>query len=250
MYAVSIDPLENTAMSKTPFTDVYDKTLLRDAMMGPNAMRLMEEMTSSLPFTPGMRVLDLGCGMGISSILLAEKYGATVFAADLWIPPADNAARFDALGLGGKILPLLVDVTKEIPFAQNYFDMIVSVDAYQYFGGNADMLPKLLSFLKPGGHIAVAVPGFTRDFPEGEMPEEIKKFWTPEWHFHSLNWWRSLWEKEPGATLTDSREMPCCRQVWDEWLESSSPHAQNDRVMMEAGAGRHFSFVQLIAQKK
>jgi cyclopropane fatty-acyl-phospholipid synthase-like methyltransferase len=50
-----------------------------------------------------MRILDLGCGKGISSILLAEKYDATVFAADLWITPSENAARFSEQGLDGKI---------------------------------------------------------------------------------------------------------------------------------------------------
>ncbi len=63
-------------------------------MMGPNAMRLTEELVAQLPIAPGMRILDLGCGKGISSILLAEKYDATVFAADLWITPDENAARF------------------------------------------------------------------------------------------------------------------------------------------------------------
>lgn len=71
----------------TPFTDRYDRQFLIDTMMGPNAMRIAEELAGELPITPGMRILDLGCGTGISSILLAEKYAATVFAADLWIPP-------------------------------------------------------------------------------------------------------------------------------------------------------------------
>lgn len=132
----------------TPFTDRYDRQFLIDTMMGPNAMRITEELAGQLPITPGMRILDLGCGTGISSILLAEKHGATVFAADLWIPPTENAERFTRLGLDSTIIPLSIDATKEIPFAHGYFDMIVSVDAWQYFGGNEDMLPKLLPFLK------------------------------------------------------------------------------------------------------
>ena len=32
---------------------------------------------------PGTRLLDLGCGRGLSTLLLTKKYGASVFAADL-----------------------------------------------------------------------------------------------------------------------------------------------------------------------
>ena len=233
----------------TPFTDNYDRKFLLDTMMGPNAMRITEEMTNSLPISPGMRILDLGCGMGISSILLVEKYDVTVFAADLWISPHDNAKRFTSLGLDSKIFPFSVDATKEIPFAHEYFDMIISVDSYQYYGGNEAMLPKLLPFIKKNGFIAVAVPGFTQDFPEGQLPEEVQPYWAPDWYFYSCSWWRALWEKEPGITITDLREMDSCKQAWDDWLQSPSPYAQSDIVMMEAGAGKYFNIIQIVGRK-
>ena len=233
----------------TSFTDHYDKAFLMDTMMGPNAMRIAEELASSLPISPGMRILDLGCGMGISSILLAEKYDVTVFAADLWISPGENAKRFASLGLDDKIFPFLVDATKEIPFAQGYFDMIISVDSYHYFGSNESMLPKLLPFVKKGGLLAIAVPGFIQDFPQGQLPKEIEPFWTPEWYFYSCSWWRALWEKESGISITVSREMDSCKQAWDEWLQSPNPYAQQDRVMMEAGAGKYFNIIKMVGRK-
>jgi len=233
----------------TSYTDSYDRAFLLDTMMGPNAMRLTEELVAQLPIIPSMRILDLGCGKGISSILLAEKYGATVFAADLWIAPTENAERFTALGLAGKIFPLLVDATKEIPFAHNYFDLIVSVDAYQYFGSNDTMLATLLPYLKPGGHFAAAVPGFIGDYSEENLPEVVKPFWTPEWYFYPLHWWKALWEKEPGITLTTVREMDTCQQAWDEFMACEI--AQEMMVpIMDAGAGAYFNMIQLIAQKR
>ena len=80
-------------------------------MMGPNAMRISEELASFLDIRPGMRVLDLGCGCGLSTLLLAEKYGATVFAADLWISPTENYQRFRSLGIDDKAIRFM-DATK------------------------------------------------------------------------------------------------------------------------------------------
>ncbi|NLD88482.1 MAG: SAM-dependent methyltransferase, partial [Clostridiales bacterium] len=51
---------------------------LKGAMMGPNAMRVAEELASHLSINEHMRILDLGCGCGLSTLLLARKYGASV----------------------------------------------------------------------------------------------------------------------------------------------------------------------------
>ncbi|UCZ76775.1 methyltransferase domain-containing protein [Dickeya zeae] len=232
----------------TPFTDSYDSAFLLDTMMGPNAMRITEEMAAQLPITPGMRILDLGCGKGISSILLAKKYDVTVFAADLWITPTENARRFASQGVDSHIIPLLLDVTKEIPFAQEYFDMIISVDAWQYFGSNDSMLAKMLPFMKPNGLIAVAVPGFIQDYSEGNLPEVVKPFWTPDWYFYSRHWWRTLWEKEPGIEILQLREMDSCQQAWDDFMPCTL--AQEMMVpIMEAGAGAYFNMIQIVGRK-
>ncbi|MDR2209663.1 MAG: methyltransferase domain-containing protein [Azoarcus sp.] len=234
---------------ETPFTDNYDMNFLLDTMMGPNAMRITEELASFLPLSPGMRILDLGCGKGISSILLAEKYDVSVFAADLWIEPTENAVRFTRLGLDAKIIPISVDATKEIPFAHEYFDMIVSVDSYQYYGDNETMLPKLLPFLKKGGIMAVAVPGFTKDFSAETIPRELQPYWAPNWHFYSRSWWQSLWSKEPGIAMMECREMDCCIQAWEDWLKSPNPYAREDIPMMEAGGWKYFNLVQLVGRR-
>ncbi|ACZ75313.1 MULTISPECIES: cyclopropane-fatty-acyl-phospholipid synthase family protein [Dickeya] len=232
----------------TPFTDSYDSAFLLDTMMGPNAMRITEEMAAQLPITPGMRILDLGCGKGISSILLAKKYDVTVFAADLWITPTENARRFASQGVDSHIIPLLLDVTKEIPFAQEYFDMIISVDAWQYFGSNDSMLAKMLPFVKPNGLIAVAVPGFIQNYSEGNLPEVVKPFWTPDWYFYSCHWWRTLWEKEPGIEILQLREMDSCQQAWDDFMPCTL--AQEMMVpIMEAGAGAYFNMIQIVGRK-
>lgn len=237
------------------YTDQYDPAFFIDTMMGPNAMRITEELAGYLPLRPGMRLLDLGCGKGLSSILLAEKYDCTVFAADLWIDPTENAERFASLGLDGKIIPVSVDATKGLPFARSYFDMIVSVDSYHYFGNNTGMLPSLLPYVKSGGYVAVAVPGLKKDFPGGVYPKELLPWWQPDMNLYSCDWWRSTWEKSmwnqaESISIETCREMDCFKQAWEEWLACPNPYAKDDRGMMEAEGGKYYNLVQITGRKQ
>jgi len=68
----------------------YDTDFVKENMMGPNSMKIIEELSESLELEKGMRVLDLGCGRGLTSIFLAKEYDVTVFATDFWISATDN----------------------------------------------------------------------------------------------------------------------------------------------------------------
>ncbi len=48
----------------------------------------------------GLRILDLGCGTGITSLFLAKETGARVFAVDLGCSATDNQKRMEARGVG------------------------------------------------------------------------------------------------------------------------------------------------------
>ncbi|MDR2178819.1 MAG: methyltransferase domain-containing protein [Synergistaceae bacterium] len=230
-------------------SDHENLEFLKAAMMGPNALRVAEELASSLSIDENMRILDLGCGCGLSTLLLAKKFGASVFAADLWIPPTENYARFQSLGIEDKAVPIFVDATQGLPFAKGYFDVLFTVDAYHYFGDTEDMLPSLIPFVKKGGWIAVAIPGLKYEFGEN-VPDEMQPFWNSDMKrtLHSLDWWKDLWKRAEGIERMDSGEMACCRQAWEEWLTSHHPFVAEDVKMMEAEGGKYFNFLQLTAK--
>lgn len=222
---------------------------LKETMMGPNAMRLTEELVSELTINDQMKVLDLGCGCGLSSLLLAKKYGAAVIAADLWISPTDNYERFKELGIDDKVMPIAADATCGLPFADGYFDLLISVDAYHYFGDTKEMLPSLVPFVKKDGYIALAVPGIKYEFGEN-VPEEMKPFWNDAVArtIHSLEWWKDLWVSAPGIEIVDIREMLCCNQAWDEWHTANWPGIEDDIKMREAEGGKYYNLILMIAK--
>lgn len=52
---------------KYPKSEQYDKQFLLENMMGPNALKILEELTEGIKLTSDMKILDLGCGKGLTS---------------------------------------------------------------------------------------------------------------------------------------------------------------------------------------
>ena len=63
----------------------YHKTRVVDHSMSPDALWLTEFVLESLALEPGMRFLDHGCGMGMTSNFQVWEFGIEVWAKDLRI---------------------------------------------------------------------------------------------------------------------------------------------------------------------
>ncbi|MDR0767358.1 MAG: methyltransferase domain-containing protein [Methanosarcinales archaeon] len=244
--------MSNTFSNKF-IADEKNFALLQDTMWGPNAIRQSEELASHLTITKDMRILDLGCGPGLSSLYLVKEYGAEVFAADLLVDPTENYERFGSLGIADKIIPMAMDATQQIPFAERYFDVIFSVGAYMHFGWNEEMLPKLIRYVKKGGYIAISIAGLKHDFGDN-IPPEMQPFWNiPEVarDIRGIEWWKDLWSKAEGMEIVNISEMACHDIAWKEYLASLDPNDEEskwDFDMMAAEDGKYFNTIQLIAK--
>jgi len=221
-------------------------------MMGPNGIRQAEELTSHFTITKDMTILDLGCGMGLSSLYLVQEYGVNVFATDLFVDPSENYEKFESLGVADKIIPMTIDAIQPLPFAKRYFDVIISVGAYNIFGDNEEMLPKLISYVKKGGYIAVAFPGLKYDFGDN-VPLEMQPFWNvPEVAktVRGIEWWKDLFSKAEGIEIINISEMACHEIAWKEYLASIDPCGEDKWTfdMMSAEDGKYFNTIQLIAK--
>ncbi|MDR1131897.1 MAG: methyltransferase domain-containing protein [Oscillospiraceae bacterium] len=229
----------------------FDKGFYQQSLMGPSAVMIIEELVKRLRLTDHMRILDLGCGTGLTSIFLAKEFGVKVFATDLWLTATENYARIRAFGLEDKIIPIHADA-HELPFAGSYFDAIISIDAYYYFGTGGDFLDtRMAPLLAKDGFLAVATPGLQKEFGK-HVPGLMKPFWADEVNetFHDLDWWKTLWGRSEKMRIEDTFSLACHKAAWADWLECDNPYAKSDIEMMKAENGQYFDTFAMVARLK
>ena len=66
---------------------------------GANSLWLCEWLTEALDLRPDMRVLDLGCGRGASSIFLRREFDVQFWATDLWNSVSERFERVKDAGV-------------------------------------------------------------------------------------------------------------------------------------------------------
>ena len=221
-------------------------------IMGPNPIKLEEELLRGHRIPGGAVVCDLGSGQGLTSVFLAREYGFTVYAADLWSDPEENRRFFDALGLDRKqIIPVKADAAA-LPFEKEFFVAVVSADSYNYFGRDVRYLDdSLLPFVKHGGYIYSAIPGMKKACHD-HLPPELLLSWTPEQleYMHDVAYWKAMVGQCRSAEVISVQEMESNEEVWADWLAQENEYAVGDRKAMEAGGGRYLNFIEIVLRKK
>ena len=230
----------------------YDMPELNSKIMGPNPVKLEEELLQNHQIPAHGTVCDLGSGQGLTSVFLAKEYGFTVYAADLWSNPEENRAFFRQMGLSDEqIIPVKADA-QALPFEPNFFDAVVSTDSYNYFGRNPRYLDeKLLPFVKAGGWVYIAIPGMKKDC-HACLPPELLLSWTPEQmdYMHDTAYWRNIVGQSRDCEVIEVSKMESNDEVWADWLKQENEYAVGDRKSMEAGAGKYLNFIKIVLRKK
>lgn len=233
-------------------SDSYKDYFKAEYMMGPNCLRLLDELLSTYPlnFTAENRILDLGCGKGVTSLFTAKETGATVYANDLWISEEENRTRFAEWDMQHQLIPVHEDA-RDLHFEKEMFDALVSVDAYHYFAGTEGFFTKkILPFIKKGGTALIAIPGMKLEY-DGRSEELITPWLGDEaYMFQSTAFWKRIIGTHPDIQEVKTWEMNCFDTAWQEWFETKHKFALGDLSFFESLIAPYTCFVGIMVKKK
>jgi SAM-dependent methyltransferase len=239
----------SSAAERFPRTSRYHPDWITASVGGgANSLWLAEWLCESLDLRPGMRVLDLGCGRAAASIFLHREFGVQVWATDLWYSVAENEQRVKDARAQDGVFPLHADA-RALPFAREFFDAIVSIDSFPYYGTDETYLAYIARLLKPGAILAHAGAGLIQEIPVS-MPEHLKRWWTHDlWALHSAPWWQRHWDKTGIVRVLEADTMPDGWQRWLDWHHLIAPDNAVEIEALEKDRGRYLGYVRVIAQR-
>jgi SAM-dependent methyltransferase len=215
--------------------------------MGAHPLWLTEWLVGSIDLQPEMRVLDLGCGKAKSSVFLAREFGVEVWSVDLWTGADENLARVEDAGVSDLVFPIHADC-RQLPFAGEFFDVIIGIDSFNYFATDDLCLNYLAHFLREDGTLAFASAGLAQDFG-CHLPAHLEPMWTGDyWTLHTSAWWRAHVAKTRLFDVTWAGDMPDAWRCWLEWAQATGS-ADWYRDAIKADGGRYLTYVGLVARR-
>jgi ubiquinone/menaquinone biosynthesis C-methylase UbiE len=112
-----------------------------------------------LELRAGSRLLDVGCGSGGPALHLAETTGATVVGVDVLEEGiAAATAQAEARGLGEEATFVRADAGERLPFEDESFDAVLSIDAMCHLPNRRSVLEEWRRVTRPGGRVVFTDP--------------------------------------------------------------------------------------------
>lgn len=142
-----------------------------EGYQGPSSEDLFEEFAARLPIRPGMRILEIGSGLGGDAFRLATRHGAEVVGVDA-SPDMTQLSRERAEARGITGVRFEAGDVRTLDLEESAFDLVWTRDCFMYLppDDKRTAWQRLHQVLRPNGRILVTdyCRGATTCSPEFE----------------------------------------------------------------------------------
>ena len=172
-------------------------------MLGSLFERVAADVAANAP--DGAHALEVGCGPGRLSTLLAHRYGLDVVGLDL-DPAMIERARANVARTGGgsgREPSFLVGDVASLAFPDGSFDLVVSTLSMHHWADREAGIAEIARVLRPGGRALVWDLRAGRVPLHGSMPDPTERMHDPSFQAVTATPWRWPWRFH----LTDRIEL-------------------------------------------
>jgi SAM-dependent methyltransferase len=156
-------------------------------------MRLVKESVKLLGVRRGMRLLDVACGRGTTSAMVAQVFpGTDVVGVDLL---HDNVAIARRLHGDGPRLHYVRGDAQALPCASASFDRVLCLEAAFHFPDRGSFLREAARVLRPGGRMVLVDFAWRHPESRARVPTELTDVVRRTWRwddFECLAGYREL----------------------------------------------------------
>lgn len=195
---------ERLAMIEAMNLDQY----ARQEFKTPGAILTLDLASRVAGLGPGSSVLDVACGTGEASCILAERHGCRALGVDALLPPLRHASSKAGLSSRRRSAAFARGDGERLPVRDGVFDLAVCIGS-PHLVGVPECWREMRRAVRPGGWLIMSDAVLTAEPPPGGEG-------VPEWLPTLLPFeaYRRMLEDE-GLEVVFSELMP--RSVWQEF---------------------------------
>ena len=207
-------------------------------------VKLVEHLAERAGIPRGSRVLDVGCGVGGSSLWLARKFDCSVLG--LTISPVQAAMATEMAGAEGLSDRVRFEVSdaNHLDLAPESFDVVWVVECSEHLAYKARFIEGCARSLKPGGALALCA-WLSADDPASTAHERLVRdvsrgMLCP--HFASMSDYTS-WMRESGFERIEAEDIT--RHVRETWTRCAALARRKEvRALLKVSDARTRRFVE------
>jgi arsenite methyltransferase len=154
-------------------------------------LRVTQELAEKCHIQPSSYVLEVGCGVGLTSCFLAQKIGCRVMGIDLSSEMVEWAGKRAARkGVQG-LCQFRVADAQDLPFEDATFDVMLCESVTAFVPDKAQALSEYRRVVKPGGYVGLNEGTWVKSNPPQEFLEFVRHTMN-DVHFLDDQGWRAL----------------------------------------------------------
>jgi len=144
--------------------------------MEAHHISITEQTLALMSLKPGERVLDLGCGAGWASRLIAKAVDSAERAGQvIGLDVSDEMIRRARAGsVDHDNLMFVVGSAQQVPWEENFFDKVLSVESFYYYADQERALAELFRVMAPNSELYILINLYSDNHYSLRWVEELK----------------------------------------------------------------------------